>query len=50
MALLDTTRARLAGRIVRDEEQLDGAEIHIGIRDEMIVREFGRFVVRGEAQ
>ena len=47
-ALLDTTRARLAGRIVRDEEQLDGAEIRIGTRPETIVRELGKFLVRNE--
>jgi hypothetical protein len=47
-ALLDTTRARLAGRIVRDEEQLDGAEIRIGTRPEIIVRELGTFLVRRE--
>ncbi|MBK6780905.1 MAG: hypothetical protein IPG75_15300 [Gemmatimonadetes bacterium] len=45
-ALLDTTRARLAGRLVRDEEALDGASITIGTRDESIVRELGRFLVR----
>ena len=47
-ALLDTTRARLAGRIVRDEEQLDGAEIRVGPRPETIVRELGTFLVRQE--
>ena len=45
-ALLDATRARLAGRIVRDEEQLDGAEIRVGTRPEVIVRELGTFLVR----
>jgi hypothetical protein len=48
IASLDTTRARLAGRIVRDEEQLDGSEIHVGLREEVIVREMGRFLVRRE--
>lgn len=47
-ALLDTTRGRIAGRIVRDEEQLDGAEIRIGTKPETIVRELGVFIVRGE--
>lgn len=47
-ALLDTTRGRIAGSIVRDEEQLDGAEIRIGTRPETIVRELGGFIVRSE--
>ena len=46
VALLDTTRARLAGRIVRNEELLDGAELRIGLRNDVIVRQTGRFVVR----
>jgi len=46
VALLDTTRARLAGRIVRDEDQLDGSEIRIGNRKEIIVRELQKFVIR----
>lgn len=46
VALLDTTRARLAGAVVRDEEALEGSEIHLGIRNDMIVRSFGTFVVR----
>jgi hypothetical protein len=46
VALLDTTRARLAGAIVRNEEDLDNAEISIGVRDDRIVRSFGRFVVK----
>ncbi len=45
-ASLDAVRARLAGRVVRDEEQLDGSEIRIGIRDDVVVREMGRFLVR----
>jgi hypothetical protein len=45
IALLDTTRARLAGTIVRDEDLLEGAEIHIGVRDDVIVRERSEFVV-----
>ena len=51
-ALLDATRARVAGRVVRDEEQLDGAEIAIGTRGEKIVCEGDRFIVRndGDAQ
>jgi hypothetical protein len=46
VALLDTTRARLAGKIVRDEELLDGAELRLGERRESIWREFESFVVR----
>jgi len=45
VALLDTTRARLAGTVVRDEEMLDGAELRIGTRDTVISRELGEFVV-----
>lgn len=48
VALLDATRARLSGRIVRDEELLEGAEIRIGRRNEAIVRELGRFIVQRE--
>lgn len=46
LALLDTTRARLGGRVVRDEDLLEGSEIRIGLRNEAIVRELGRFLVR----
>jgi len=46
LALLDTTRARLAGKMVRDEELLDGSEIHIGRRGDVIVRELRKFIVR----
>lgn len=48
VALLDTTRARLAGRVVRDEDALDGAEIRLGTRGDVVVRELGKFVVRQE--
>ena len=48
VALLDTTRARLSGQIVRNEELLEGAEIRIGVHDEVIVRELGKFIVRRE--
>jgi len=50
VALLDTTRARLSGRIVRDEGLLDGAEIRIGLRNEVIVRELKKFVLRQEVE
>ena len=49
MALLDTTRAGLAGSIVRDEDALEGAEIRLGVRDEVVVRTFERFVIREES-
>ena len=48
VALLDTTKAKLAGHIVRDEEQLDGSHIHIGSRSETIVRELQTFIVYQE--
>ena len=50
VALLDTTRARLSGKIVRDEELLEGAEIHIGAGDDVIVRDLGKFIVRQEGR
>lgn len=50
VALLDTTRARLAGRIVRNEDLLDGSEISLGLRDEVVVRELGKFVIRHEGE
>ena len=46
VALLDTTKAKLAGSIVRNDEQLDGSEIHIGKNGDIVVRELGRFIVR----
>lgn len=49
VALLDTTRAKLSGHIVRDEDFLDGSEIRIGTRDEVIIRELGQFLVRRES-
>jgi hypothetical protein len=48
VALLDTTRAKLGGSVVRDEESLQGSEIHLGIRSDVIVRENGEFIVRRE--
>lgn len=48
VALLDTTRAKLAGSVVRNEEDLMGSEIQLGIRDDVIVRSFGTFIVRKE--
>lgn len=46
VALLDTTRAKLAGVVVRDEDVLDGSEMDLGVRADFIVRNFGAFVVR----
>lgn len=48
VALLDTTRARLSGPIVRNEEILDGAHFQIGRSTERIVRTRLRFVVKQE--
>jgi hypothetical protein len=50
VALLDTARAKLSGVVVRDEEELDGAEIRLGTRDDVISRELGEFVVIKEAE
>lgn len=46
VALLDTTRAKLAGAVVRNEEALEGGEIELGIRNDLLVRNFGQFDVR----
>jgi hypothetical protein len=46
VALLDTTKAKLAGSIFRNDEQLDGSEIQIGINGDIVVRELGQFIVR----
>jgi hypothetical protein len=48
VALLDTTRARLAGQVVRDQELLDGSEIHIGTTTDVVAYEFGQFLIRNE--
>ena len=45
VALLDTTKARLAGVAVRDADMLDGADIRIGMRDTVISPQLGGFVV-----
>ena len=45
VALLDTTRAKLAGTVVRDEEALEGSEIELGLRNDVIIRNYGAFVV-----
>lgn len=46
VALLDATRARLAGGIVRSEELLEDGQIRVGTRGEVIVRELGQFLVQ----
>ncbi|MFO1325428.1 MAG: hypothetical protein U1F15_15385 [Burkholderiales bacterium] len=48
VAQLDTARARLAGRLVRDEEVLEDSEVRIGLRSDVLVREQGEFLVRQE--
>jgi hypothetical protein len=48
VALLDTTRARLSGPIVRNEDILDGAHFQIGRSTERIVRTRLRFVAKQE--
>jgi hypothetical protein len=45
IALIDTTRARLAGAVVRDEELLEDASIQVGVRDDVIIRSLRGFVV-----
>lgn len=50
VALLDTTRAKLSGRIVRDGEELEGAEIRIGSKASTIGREMDQFVVRDRTE
>ncbi|WP_314403143.1 hypothetical protein [Stenotrophomonas rhizophila] len=46
VALLDTTRAKLAGMVVRDSDSLDECDVRLGLRDELITQNFGKFVVR----
>ena len=46
IALLDITRAKLGGRIVRDNDALELGSIQIGLRKERIVFQRGRFIVR----
>jgi hypothetical protein len=50
VALLDITRARLGGHIVRDEELLEDGSIKIGSRKDLIVRQRGEFLVRREGE
>jgi len=46
VAMLDSTRGRLAGWIVRDGEALDRAEIHMGGSDQVVLWEMGQFTVK----
>lgn len=48
VALLDATRARIGGRVVRDEEKLEGAEIRV--RDMVITREPTGFIITREGR
>jgi hypothetical protein len=48
VALLDTTRARLAGPIVRDAEILRRSRIRVGTDGTVIARSWDRFVSRNE--
>jgi hypothetical protein len=48
VALLDITRARLGGHIVRDEELLEDGTIKIGVRKDFIVRQRNEFLVKRE--
>lgn len=48
VALLDITRARLGGQIVRDDEALDLSRINIGLRTDTVVRQRGMFLVERE--
>lgn len=50
VALLDTTRARLSGPIVRDDEILEGAHFQIGRSAEQVVRARNRFVRKDRAR
>ncbi len=46
VALLDITRAKLGGRIVRDKDALDLGRIQIGLRKDTIVFQRGKFLVK----
>lgn len=48
VALLDTTKARLSGAIVRDEEILDDAKIRIGADGSVVGRSWNGFVASRE--
>lgn len=46
VALLDITRAKLSGSIVRNEDDLEGSEILIGTSKDTVVREMNRFIIK----
>jgi hypothetical protein len=46
VALLDITRAKLGGRIVRERDALELGTIQIGLRKETIVFQRGKFLVK----
>jgi hypothetical protein len=46
VALLDITRAKLGGRIVREKDALELGTIKIGLRKEQIVFQRGKFLVK----
>ncbi|MNJ53619.1 hypothetical protein D3C77_490160 [compost metagenome] len=48
LALLDTTKARLSGPIVRDEELLDHAKIRVGADGTVIARSWDGLVAQKE--
>jgi hypothetical protein len=50
VALLDITRAKLGGRIVREKDALELGSIQIGLRKETIVFQRGRFLVKKGAE
>jgi hypothetical protein len=50
VALIDTTRARLAGHVVRNADELDGAVIRVGLGTELISHDGVRFLVSKEAR
>ena len=45
VALIDTSRAKLAGHLVRDEESLEDSEIRLGTMGTVVRRELKQFVV-----
>jgi len=50
VALLDTTKARLSGPIVRDEDSLDGAKIRIGADGVVVAHSWNGFVASKEKE
>jgi hypothetical protein len=50
VALLDITRAKLGGRIVRERDALELGRIQIGLRKENIVFQRGKFLIKKGAE